>query len=201
MFAIGALLMLVSYIFGVMFTQLFQDMFADGHTDQDYFGRLDGSLFTLFQIMTLDNWATISRQLVRVPGYEWAWLPIIVFVIIAGFVVVNLVIAVICDAVAALHDDDRAKLHGNYEENAQDESEETRQQPRDMKEHLEQLDEQADRLARLQEESLKALEILTMRLDTNPTVLSVPRTNSSSVSTHVSVPRKSSMRASTETKQ
>lgn len=44
MFAIGLLLMLVSYIFAVMFTQLFKDLYEDGLTDEDYFGRLDNTL-------------------------------------------------------------------------------------------------------------------------------------------------------------
>jgi uncharacterized membrane protein YphA (DoxX/SURF4 family) len=41
MVAIGLLLFLVSYIFAVMFTQLFKDLYERGVTDADYFGRLD----------------------------------------------------------------------------------------------------------------------------------------------------------------
>ena len=114
MFAIFLLLLLVSYIFAVMFTQLFKDLYKRGLTTIDYFGRMDDTFFTLFQIMTLDAWAEIAREVMAV--YPWAWLPFIVFVIITGFVVVNLIIAVICDAIAALHDDEKAKLHGTYED-------------------------------------------------------------------------------------
>jgi len=37
--------------------------------------------------------------------YPWAWVPFISFVMIASFVVINLIIAVICDAVAELQKD------------------------------------------------------------------------------------------------
>lgn len=51
--AIVALLVLILYIFAVLCTQLFQDAFVDGITDRDYFGSLDKTLFTLFEMMTL----------------------------------------------------------------------------------------------------------------------------------------------------
>jgi hypothetical protein len=115
MIAIFLLLTLVSYIFAVMMTQLWKDLYIDGHTgDIDYFGRIDNTFLTLFQIMTLDAWSDVARQVMMV--YTWGWLPIIFYIIIAGFVVVNLVIAVICDAVSALQEDDKAKLHGSYHE-------------------------------------------------------------------------------------
>lgn len=125
MMAIFFLLTLVSYIFAVMMTQLFKDLYptdtnstevnADGTLSYiNYFGRLDASIFTLFQLMTLDAWAEVAEDVMT--EYSWAWIPIIVYIIIAGFVVVNLVIAVICDAVSALKEDDKARLHGSYKD-------------------------------------------------------------------------------------
>jgi Ion transport protein len=101
MFAIKLLLILVMYIFGVMTTQLYKESYQDGVTSVDYFGRLDRSFFTLFQIMTLDNWSEVTRELLT--AYDGAWIPIMSFVILSGLVVVNLIVAVVCDAVAALH--------------------------------------------------------------------------------------------------
>jgi Ion transport protein len=122
MIAIFLLLTLVSYIFAVMMTQLFKDLYTNDTGGQtidgvtvpqiNYFGRIDASFLTLFQLMTLDAWADVANDVMM--EYTWGWLPIIVYIIIAGFVVVNLVIAVICDAVSALKDDDKAKLHGTY---------------------------------------------------------------------------------------
>ena len=100
MFAIGLLLLLIFYIFAVMFTELFKSLYADGVTSEDYFSRLDYTFFTLFQLMTMDSWSSITKEVMAV--YSWAWLPFITFVVISSFIIINLVIAVICDAVAEL---------------------------------------------------------------------------------------------------
>lgn len=51
--AIFFLLMLVIYIYAVMFTQLFKDMYEKGQTSTDFFGRIDYTFFTLLQILCL----------------------------------------------------------------------------------------------------------------------------------------------------
>jgi hypothetical protein len=179
MFAIFFLLFLVSYIFAVMFTQLFKDLYEDGYTDTDYFGRMDTTFFTLFQIMTLDNWAAIARQVMEAPNLGWTWLPFIIFVIITGFVVVNLIIAVICDAISALQDDEKAKLLGTFEEDSEDsedgddsdiisgnegtESEHPAFQ-QDVQAQLNTLEEHVKELASMQEDSLMTLKRLTRLL-------------------------------------
>lgn len=111
MTAIFMLLLLIFYIFGVMFTQLFKDMYAKGLVEEPYFSTLYDSLFTLFQMMTLDEWALILYQ-IQVT-HTWAWAPFVVYIIITGFVVVNLIIAVICDAVHVLGNENKAGLHGS----------------------------------------------------------------------------------------
>ena len=80
-----------------MFTQLFKSLYKEGALDDDYFSRLDKTFFTLFQLMTLDSWSAITKQVMQV--YSWAWIPFVSFVLISSFIVINLVIAVICDAV------------------------------------------------------------------------------------------------------
>ena len=161
MAAIGLLLVLVFYIFAVMFTQLFKDLHKNGVTDEDYFSRLDWTLFTLFQIMTLDAWADIARQVIE--EIKWAWLPFLIFVTISGFIVVNLIIAVICDAISALHEDEKAKIHGTYEEGDDSDSEDDTP-PLDVQEQLETLEEQVDELTRIQAQTLHTLEYLTRHL-------------------------------------
>ena len=100
MFAIGCLLCLIFYIYGVMFTAMFKNLYADGYLDQDYFSRLDITFFTLFQLMTGDGWSDITKQVMVV--YPHAWFPFITFILLSSFIVLNLVIAVICDAVSEL---------------------------------------------------------------------------------------------------
>jgi len=114
MAAIFMLLLLIFYIYGVMFTILFKGLYepdGDGIITEPWFEGLAYSFFTLFQIMTFDTWAAI---LVEYQHFNrWAWMPFVSFVIMTGFIVVNLIIAVICDAVHVLGDEDKMALQGN----------------------------------------------------------------------------------------
>jgi Ion transport protein len=156
MAAIGLMLGLIFYIFGVMFTQLFKDL---DNTSYNYFGSLGWTFFTLFQMMTLDDWASVCREVIEV--YKWAWLPFIMFVIISGFIVVNLIIAVICDAIGALHTDEKAKLHGDFDEEGSDASD---SQIMDLREQLDTLEDQMEDLTRIQARTYHTLEYLTRQI-------------------------------------
>ena len=101
MSAISMLLGLVIYIYAVMCTELFGDLNEQGLTSQDYFGRLDLTVFTLFELMTL-NWSVISRQVIDV--YPWSWGVFVSFVFISAFMVYNLIVAGKCDSAEALSD-------------------------------------------------------------------------------------------------
>ena len=62
----------------------------------EFFGDLGKSLFTLFQIMTMEGWADIARELmVQAP---WAWLFFVVYILVSTFTVLNLFIAVVVNA-------------------------------------------------------------------------------------------------------
>ena len=152
--AIGLLLALIFYIFGVMMTLLFKDLYSEGQTEEDYFGHLGMTMFTLFQMMTMDDWAGISRQVIAV--YFWSWVPFFAFVVISAFVVVNLIIAVICDAVASLNDNVKSKIHGSYDE---DDSQGIPDPS--LSEQLKMLEDQVDELCRSQEQVMSVLGRLT----------------------------------------
>lgn len=88
--SIAALLGIVLYVFAVMATKLF------GADHPEWFGSLGGSLFTLFQIMTMEGWADIARTvMVERP---LAWLFFLSFLLLGTFTVLNLFIAVIVNA-------------------------------------------------------------------------------------------------------
>mmetsp|Transcript_16051 Transcript_16051/g.44974 ORF Transcript_16051/g.44974 Transcript_16051/m.44974 type:complete len:770 (-) Transcript_16051:1028-3337(-) len=93
MYAIGALLLLIFYIFSVLFTELFKDL----PLEENYFNRLDASLFTCMEMMTLE-WGGIARSVMD--HKDWAWAPFVAFIALTGFIVFNLIVAVVCDAVA-----------------------------------------------------------------------------------------------------
>jgi len=116
MFAIGTLLLLVLYVYAVMFTQLFKELYEEGFTSADYFSRMDKTMFTLFRIMTLDSWADITLEVMQ--KYKWAWIPFMTFVGMSSFIVINLIIAVICDAVSSIQTNELSEQLGNIQKKA-----------------------------------------------------------------------------------
>jgi hypothetical protein len=93
MTAIGFLLLLVFYVFSVLFVNLFGEL----ELSENYFRTLDASLFTCMQMMTME-WSNAARECQET--YKWAPILFVVFIGITGFIVFNLIIAVVCDAVA-----------------------------------------------------------------------------------------------------
>lgn len=90
MASIAALLGLLLYVSAVMATQLF----GDGVPDR--FGDLSTSLFTLFQVMTTDDWANIARAAMAVQPL--AWIFFVIYLLLSTFAVLNLFIAVVVRA-------------------------------------------------------------------------------------------------------
>ncbi|MGH3776312.1 MAG: ion transporter [Pseudonocardiaceae bacterium] len=90
MASIAALLGLMIYIAAVMATQLF------GVGVPDRFGDLGTSLFTLFQVMTTDDWANVARAAMAVQPL--AWIFFVVYMLLSTFAVLNLFIAVVVRA-------------------------------------------------------------------------------------------------------
>lgn len=100
--SIGALLLIVFYVGAVMATGLF-----GGHFPAEY-GTIGRSLFSLFQVMTLDNWSTMVREI----WSELPWAPafFIPFVIVSAMAVLNLLVAVIVDAMQGLDRQESASI-------------------------------------------------------------------------------------------
>ncbi|MGW5488684.1 ion transporter [Streptosporangium sandarakinum] len=90
MTSIVLLLGLVLYVAAVMGTKLYH------LTAPDYFGDLPTSLFTLFQMMTGDGWSDITRDVMD--EHPSAWLFFVMFMLVCTFVVLNLFIAVVVNA-------------------------------------------------------------------------------------------------------
>jgi voltage-gated sodium channel len=95
--AIMALLLLVFYVCAVMATKLFATTFPE------WFGHIGASMFSLFQIMTLESW---SMGIVRpvMERFPLAWLFFVPFILVATFTILNLFIAVVVGAMQAEHD-------------------------------------------------------------------------------------------------
>ncbi len=89
--SIALVLLLIYYVFAVMATKLF------GQSFPQFFGSIGESLYSLFQIMTLESWSMgIVRPVMEV--HPNAWLFFVVFILIATFTMLNLFIAIIVNA-------------------------------------------------------------------------------------------------------
>ncbi|MFW7379199.1 MAG: ion transporter [Oligoflexus sp.] len=106
--SIFVILFLIFYVFGVAATQLFGSSFPD------WFGNLGRSMYTLFQVMTLESW---SMGIVRpiLDEYPYAWLFFIPFICIATFTMLNLFIAVIVNAMQGEHEITRQEEKQNLD--------------------------------------------------------------------------------------
>jgi voltage-gated sodium channel len=94
--SIAALLCILLYVGAVIATNLY------GGTAPEYFGTLGGSILTLFQIMTLEGWADILREIMK--DHPYAWVFFVPFVLGTTFTVLNLFIAVIVEGMQATRD-------------------------------------------------------------------------------------------------
>lgn len=88
---ISCLLGIVFYIFAVLTTMLFGQAFPK------WFGSLGSSMYTLFQVMTLESWSMgISRPVME--QFPYAWLLFITFILLSAFIVLNVFIGIIVNA-------------------------------------------------------------------------------------------------------
>ncbi len=105
--SVAGLLLIVFYIAGVLSTVLFGDEFPQ------WFGSLGGSMFSLFQIMTLESWSMgIVRPVMEV--YPLAWMFFIPFITVTTFTVLNLFIGIVVDAMATVKESEAAELHEDH---------------------------------------------------------------------------------------
>lgn len=95
--SIALLMVVIYYVAAVMATGLF------GSAHPQWFGDIGSSMYTLFQIMTLESW---SMGIVRpvMESHPYAWLFFVPFILIATFTVLNLFIAIIVDAMQTMHE-------------------------------------------------------------------------------------------------
>lgn len=113
--SIALLMTLIFYVFAIMATNLYGQAFPE------WFGSLGTSFYTLFQIMTLESWSMgIVRPIMEVHPKAWAFF--VPFIFIVSFIMVNLIIAIVVDAMSALKEDTEEtiidEMHHTYDDTA-----------------------------------------------------------------------------------
>jgi len=100
--SVMAIILLFFYVGAVLATKLFGDAF------EPWFGTIGLSMYSLFQIMTLESWSMgIVRPVMEI--YPYAWVFFIPFIVITSFAVLNLFIGIIVDAMNVMHAGEKAE--------------------------------------------------------------------------------------------
>lgn len=94
------LLLLIFYIFSIMGTTMFSEAFPE------FFGTIGKSMYSLFQIMTLESWSMgIARPVIAV--FPFAWIYFISFILTSSFIVMNVIVGVVVNAISELSEQNR----------------------------------------------------------------------------------------------
>ncbi|EEA96889.1 MULTISPECIES: ion transporter [Pseudovibrio] len=102
MFSVMIVLALIYYVFAVMATGLF------GASFPDWFGDIGRSLYSLFQIMTLESWSMgIVRPVMKI--YPYAWALFIPFIFLTAFAVLNLFIGLIVSSMQGIYQEEHSE--------------------------------------------------------------------------------------------
>lgn len=89
------MLLLVYYIYGLIGTLTFGPVF------DDWFGTLGKSMYSLFQIMTLESWSMgIARPVIK--EFPYAWIYFITFIMLATYTSINIFIAIMVNTMQNL---------------------------------------------------------------------------------------------------
>ena len=111
MLSIVGLITLIFYVSAVLATNFFGDDF------DEWFGTVGASMFSLFQIMTLESWSMGIVRPVMVE-YPYAWAFFVPFILITSFAVINLFIGVIVDSMQTQHAEESGDIRGYVDPDA-----------------------------------------------------------------------------------
>ena len=114
----GAVIIMISivfYVFAVMATLMYGAAFPD------WFGTLGRSLYSLFQIMTLESW---SMGIVRpvMEQFPWAWAFFVPFIVMTAFSVLNLFIGLLVNTMQGAVEEDTEAEFENLRKLVRDET-------------------------------------------------------------------------------
>jgi len=111
--SVMGIILLFFYVGAVLSTKLFGDAF------EPWFGTIGSSMYTLFQIMTLESWSMgIVRPVMEV--YPLAWMFFVPFIVATSFAVLNLFIGIIVEAMQSTHQAEEAEAEAAAAQSQQD---------------------------------------------------------------------------------
>lgn len=87
------LICFMTYIPAIFATRIFGKRHESDEFLQDQFGTIPRSMYTLFTVLTMEGWAEIARETMKVEA--WSWMFFILFIFSTTFALMNVVVAVI----------------------------------------------------------------------------------------------------------
>ena len=125
--AITGIVCLLFYVGAVIATRLFSANFPE------WFGNIGKSLYSLFQIMTLESWSMgIVRPIMEKHPLAWAFF--IPFILVTTFTFLNLMVAVMVNAMDSNTEEDQNKKSQDNKDEIIREIQSLREEVRELKE-------------------------------------------------------------------
>jgi voltage-gated sodium channel len=98
--SMGVLAILLIYLYGMVGWILF-------HTeDPQRWGNIGDAMLNLFVMLTLEQWPTYLRAGMEI--HSWSWIYFVSYVLIAGFLLINILIGVVINAMEGARREERA---------------------------------------------------------------------------------------------
>ena len=98
--SLALLTSLLMYVYGMVGWILFSE------EDPENWGTIGEALLSLFQMLTLEGWPTLLERGQEI--YPAAWIFFVSYVLIASFLVINILIAIIINSMEEVHEAERA---------------------------------------------------------------------------------------------
>ncbi len=95
----GVFFVVIYYLYAVIGVDFF------GHDYPVFFGNLERAMFTLFQLMTLDDWNTITKEVMALHPYSWTFF--ISFILIVSYILLNFIVGIIISSLGQMIDRER----------------------------------------------------------------------------------------------
>lgn len=96
--SLAGLAVLIMYVYGMV------GWIAFSEGDPEHWSTIAQSMLTLFVVMTLESWPEIMGDAMEISS--WAWVYFVSYVLVASFLVINVVLAIIINAVEDSREED-----------------------------------------------------------------------------------------------
>lgn len=111
--SLGLLTLLLMYVYGMVGWIMF------GDEDPEQWGNIGQAILSLFQILTLENWPDFLEAGQAI--HPASWIFFVSYVLIASFLVINVLIAIIINSMEDVHEAEKAADRAELDEEIADE--------------------------------------------------------------------------------